>query len=249
MKPYYNHAGITIYHGDCREILPQMPKVGCVITSPPYNMRTRIRNGKYVEREQASHFSKKYSDYSDAMPIAEYFEFQSDVLSKCLQCSPLLFFNIQIVTGCKEAWFKLIGKYAEHIKDVVVWDKGSGQPAMHESVINRSYELILVFETPPAAGRAFAKSYFKRGDMQDVWRLGRGGKGKYKSHTATFPISIPSQIITGWTVPEDLVLDCHAGTGTTLVAAKELRRKAIGIEIEEKYCEIAAKRLAQEVLF
>jgi len=248
MKPYYQDDYCTIYHGDCREILPSLPKADLVLTSPPYNMRTRISKGKYIEREKTDHFSKKYSEFHDAMPIADYYEFHGKIIETLLRTSPIVFINIQIVTGSKEAWFRLMGRYSLYIKDIIVWDKGEGQPAMHRSVINRSYELILVLESNASAGRAFTKSYFKRGEMADVWRIGRGGNGDSDGHAALFPETLASKVIVNWTKIGDTVLDPFCGTGTTLRAAKDHQRKAIGIEICEAYCEIAAKRMQQEVL-
>lgn len=249
MKPYYEHAGITIFHGDCREILPTLPPVDFTFTSPPYNMRTRIRNGQYTERERSEHFSKKYAHFHDAMPIDEYTSFHGAVIGMVLERSPVAFYNIQIVTGSKEAWFKLIGIYRLNLKDLFVWDKGDGQPAMHDAVVNRATELILAFETPPTAGRAFSNSQFPRGTMSDIWRCGRGGRQNGSGHGATFNQSIPAKAIQGWSKVGDIVLDPFAGLGTTLIAAKQLGRRAIGVELEEEYCEIAAKRLSQECLF
>ena len=247
MKPYYQDTYVTIYHGDCRNILSQLEPVGLILTSPPYNMRLRIRNGEYTEREWAEHFSKKYSDFHDAYPIEEYYQIHKTVIEQCLKLSPLLFYNIQIVTGSKEAWFRLIGEFSRYLKDIIVWDKGEGQPAMHPAVINRSYELILIFEANATAGRAFSQYCFNRGEMPDIWRLGRGGKGNTDGHSATFPSSLVSRIIIGWGRINDIILDPFMGSGTTLRVAKDLGRQTIGIEIEEKYCEIAAKRMAQEV--
>jgi site-specific DNA-methyltransferase (adenine-specific) len=248
IKPYYEQDGITIYHGDCREILPHLPKVDLVLTSPPYNMRTRIRNGEYTEKEKGIHFSKKYDFFHDAYPVDEYYEIHKQIISKLLNIATTSFYNIQIVTGSKEAWFRIIGEYYKNIKDIIVWDKGEGQPAMHSDVLNRGYELIIIFESHATAGRAFTKSYFKRGEMPDIWRYGRGGKGENKEHSAIFNIKVPSRAISGWSQDNDTILDPFMGSGTTLVAAKQLHRKAIGIEIEEKYCEIAVSRLQQGVL-
>ena len=248
MEPYYQDNFATIYHGDCLDLLPQMPKVDLVLTSPPYNMRTRIRDGQYTEREKSEHFSKKYSEFCDALPIAKYYDFHKAAIKGFLDISQLVFLVIQIVTGSKEAWFKLIGDFNKNIKDVIVWDKGNGQPAMHRAVINRSYELILILESTQSGGRAFTKSCFARGSMPDTWRFGRGGNGDIEGHLAVFPLDVPATIINGWTNQTDTILDPFLGSGTTLVAAKQLNRKAIGIEIEEKYCEIAAQRLSQEVL-
>lgn len=67
-------------------------------------------------------------------------------------------------------------------------------------------------------------------------------------HPAVFPVELPKKIIEIFTQSNKLILDPFMGSGTTLRAAKDLNRKAIGIEIEEKYCEIAVQRLKQEVL-
>jgi len=248
MKPYYEHGGITIYHGDCRDILPSLPKVDLVLTSPPYNMRTRVRNGEYTTREIGEHFSKKYKYFHDAYPIDEYYSIHKQTIEQLLEVSQILFINIQLVTGSKEAWFRLIGNFHKNIKDMVIWDKGYGQPAMHDSVLNRASELILILEQNASAGRAFKKSYFDRGTMPDIWRDGRGGKGQNSGHSAVFPLKVAGRVLDGWSLKDNTILDPFMGSGTTLVAAKDLGRKAIGIEIEEKYCEIAVQRLSQEVL-
>ena len=249
MKPYYQEPNITIYNGDCLEVMNGMEQVDCVITSPPYNMRTRIRNGEYTQREKSEHFSKKYTEFDDGLPIKEYCNFHKSIINKMLLISPMVFLNIQIVTGSKEVWFALIGEFNKHIKDIIIWDKGTGQPAMHNSVINRGYEMILILEAPVSAGRAFKSSYFKRGTMPDVWRLGRGGNGKAKGHGAVFPKKLVYKILENWTRPGATILDPFLGSGTTARACKDLGRKCIGIEISKEYVDIAIKRLGQEVLF
>jgi site-specific DNA-methyltransferase (adenine-specific) len=241
---------VQLILGDCLEIMKTIPSgsVDAVITSPPYNMRTRIRNGQYTEREKGEHFSKKYSNFDDAMPIEEYYSFHKSVIQEVLRISPLAFINIQIVTGSKEAWFRLMGDFSREIKDVIVWDKGEGQPAMHPSVINRGYELILAMESSAAPGRAFGKSYFPRGTMPDIWRMGRGGNGDVEGHSAVYPLVLPLKIIYGWALEGDIVLDCFMGSGTTGVACVQTGRNFIGIEIDEGYFKIAEKRIAEAQL-
>lgn len=229
--------------GDCLEVMKGWPDncIPLTVTSPPYNMRTRIRNGEYTEREQTSHFSKKYKYFDDALSIQQYFDFHYVVIGELLRISQSVFINIQIVTGSKEAWFRLIGEYAENIKDVIVWDKGWGQPAMHGSVINRGTELIIAMESDAVAGRAFNRSYFGRGKMSDIWRV--HGRENFPDHGACFPVEVPVRVIEGWSQDQNLILDPFCGSGTTCVAAKMLGRRYIGIDISEEYCNIARQRL------
>ena len=236
-----------VIHGDCLEVMPTLPDMvaGLVLTSPPYNMRTRIRNGQYTKKEKSDNFSKKYSAFGDDLPIDEYYKFHKKVISECLRIAPVSFINIQLVTGSKEAWFQLIGDFAKSIKDIIVWDKGSGQPAMHGAVLNRGYELILILESPATAGRAFAKSYFERGTMPDIWRLGRGGNGGAKGHGAVFPVSLAEKVITNWSRSDETILDPFAGTGTTAIACLNTNRDYILIEKEKEYIDIINKRIAE----
>ena len=84
--------------------------------------------------------------------------------------------------------------------------------------------------------------------MSDVWRIGRGNHGQVDGHNATFPLDLAGKAIMGWSKEGDIVLDPFLGSGTTAVAAKQLKRKYIGIELSEEYCEIAKQRLRQEIL-
>ena len=88
-----------------------------------------------------------------------------NILSELLRVSKVVCYVIQIVTGSKEAFFKIIGDFSEDIKDIIIWDKGSGQPAMHEKILNSSYELILVLEDDKNNGRLINNAQFKRGTM------------------------------------------------------------------------------------
>jgi len=240
-KFYYSTKLGKLYHGDCLEIMPELEPVDLVVTSPPYNMRTRICNGEYTTRENSEHFSKKYKHFDDALSIDKYYNFHNLVLTEMLRLSPIVFWNIQIVTGSKEAIFKLIGNFNKEIKDIIVWDKGFGQPAMHEGVLNRASELILILERNATAGRQFNKSYFGRGTMQDIWRLGKGKS--LKENKACFPVNLVMKILEGWTSTDAVILDPFLGSGTTAIACERLHRRWIGIEIGEEYCEIAAKRI------
>jgi len=232
--------------GDCLELINNIGKLDLVFTSPPYNMRTRIRNGKYTTREKSEHFSKKYKYFDDALSIDEYYSFHKEVLEKLLTKSKIVIYNIQIVTGSKEAWFKLIGYFHKYIKDIIIWDKGNGQPAMHNNVLNRCYELLLILEKDEKAGRVIQNSVFKRGELDDIWRIKRA-KNLTDKHTAIFPIELAEKVINSFSKKGDIILDCFIGSGTTAIACIKTNRNFIGIELSSEYCKIANERIQKEL--
>ena len=94
----------TLKQGDCLELMKELKdeSVDLVFTSPPYNMRTRIRDGEYTTREKSEHFSKKYTYFDDALSIEDYYGFHKEVITLLLKKSKIVIYNIQIVTGSKE---------------------------------------------------------------------------------------------------------------------------------------------------
>ena len=241
VTPTYN----TIYNENCLNTLKRIEtdSVDLVITSPPYNMNLRIRNGEYTSRQIVKEFSTKYENFDDNLPIEKYYEFHSQVLKELLRVSDLIFYNIQIVTGSKRAIFKIIGDFADNLKDIIVWDKGYGQPAMQEQVLNRRTELLLVFEKDYPISRQFRKrGKFERGELDDVWVIPRVKKS-HKIHKAVFPNELVRKILINFSEPGDLIYDPFMGSGTTAVVAKQMNRNFLGSEIDEQYIEIANERL------
>ena len=235
-----------IYREDCLSTLKKIKdnSIDIVVTSPPYNMNLRIRNGKYCSRQIVKEISTKYTEFSDNLPIDEYNQFHTNVLRELLRVSDLIFYNIQIVTGSKRSIFKMIGEFSEYLKEIIVWDKGNGQPAMQQQVLNRRTELILVFEKDYPISRQFRKrGNFKRGTLDDLWLIKRGKKVGGENHGAVFPIELVSTILENFSKEGDVVYDPSMGTGTTAVVAKQLKRKFIGSEISKKYIDIAEERL------
>jgi site-specific DNA-methyltransferase (adenine-specific)/modification methylase len=233
-----------IYNENCLETMFKMPNkfVDLVVTSPPYNMRTRVRNGQYTTREKSDHFSKKYKYFDDALPINDFYEFHKNVLIELLRVSKIVCYNFQIVTGSKEAFFKIIGEFNKYIKDIIIWDKGNGQPAMHEMVLNSCYEMILILEDDKKAGRAIQNAKFKRGEMNNILRIGKGKKIS-DVHGAIFPEKLPFILINAFTKKDDLIYDPFMGSGTTALVAKKLSRNYIGSEITKEYCKISENRI------
>lgn len=238
----------TIYQEDCLSTLKKMKddSVDLVVTSPPYNMNLRIRKGKYCSRQIVKEISTKYTEFSDNLPIDEYNKLHTEVLRELLRVADLIFYNIQIVTGSKRSIFKMIGEFSDNLKEIIVWDKGNGQPAMQNQVLNRRTELILVFEKDYPISRQFRnRGQFKRGTLDDLWLIKRGNSRTAggENHGAVFPEELVSIILENFSEEGDVVFDPFMGTGTTAVVAKRLKRKFIGSEISQKYIDIANERL------
>ena len=237
-----------IYNESCLVTLKRIKdnSIDTVITSPPYNMNLRIRNGKYCSRQIVKELTTKYDNFTDNLDIDEYNKFHSQVLSELLRVSKLVFYNIQLLTGNKRSVFKMIGDYSDYLKDIIVWDKGHAEPAIQQQVLNRQTELILVFEKDYPISRQFRSSTFKRGSLKDIWQIARNrnnGKKKDKSHGATFPEKLVATILENFSKKGDKVYDPFLGTGTTAVVAKKMKRKFIGSEILKDYYKIAKRKL------
>ena len=234
-----------IYNEDCLKTLKKMKddSVDVVITSPPYNMNLRISNGRYHSRQIVKEISTKYTEFDDNLPIEDYFNFHMKVMQELIRVSDLVFYNISIVTGSKRSVFRMIGELNEYLKDIIIWDKGYGQPSIQKQVLNRRTELILVFEKDYPVSRQFRKKgKFERGRLDDIWEISREQSGK-ESHQAVFPQKLVQTILENFSEEGDIIYDPFIGTGTTALTAKKMNRKYVGSEISKKYVKIANDRL------
>lgn len=236
----------TLILGNCIEELKLIEEnsVDLVFTSPPYNMNLRVRDGKYCSRQLVKELSTKYENYDDNLSMEEYYYFITNIIDDLLRvCKGYIFFNVQILTGNKVALYKAIGKYAEQIKEFIIWDKVNAQPAIGDGVLNSQFEVILVLSKNNAMTRQFDKCNFKRGTLSNVWKQKRE-KSDNKNHGAVFPLEIAELIVDNFSEVGDVVLDPFLGTGTTGVASKLTGRNFIGIEIDEEYFNKAKGRIS-----
>ena len=220
MKPYYDHAGITIYHGDCREILPGLCAADHVICDPPYDEKTH-KGARYGLRETSSEIEFDPIDPAKVAPM---------LISAC---------SSWVVAFCA---LEMFGAYRDAAGDHWVragfWRRTNGVPQFTGDRPGQPGEGIAIMH---AGGK---KSWNGHG-RHDFWEFPIVSGGP---HPTTKPLPLMASLVSDFTQPGQTILDPFMGSGTTLRAAKDLGRKAIGIEIEERYCEIAARRLAQEVL-
>jgi site-specific DNA-methyltransferase (adenine-specific)/modification methylase len=213
------------------------------ITSPPYNMNTRVRNGEFCSRQIVQELSTKYQNYDDNLMPEEYFQWQKSVIIEMLRVSKTVFYNIQQVTGNKQALYRLMGFFYENIKDVIIWDKLTGEPAIGAGVLNSCWEYILILSND-AITRSFDCARFQRGALDNIWRIPKS-KGVVENHKASFPIDIPKTILKNFCLSGP-VLDPFLGMGTTAIACHQMGYDLTGSELDKDYFQAMQQRIKQE---
>ena len=235
---------VKLFNDDCLNVLSDMEtdSVDLVVTSPPYNMKLRVRDGKYVQREKTNTITKKYEEFEDNLSMEDYQKFQHDVIAELVRVGKVVFYNVQFLSGNKLALFRTIGEWASYIKEIIVWDKVNGQPAVHHGCLNSRYEIIIVFDKYNAINRMFDIANFERGTMDNVWSIKRDKKHT-DTHGAAFPMELASRIVENFSNEGDVVMDPFLGTGTAGVASVLAGRDFIGVELSKSYFDIATKRI------
>jgi DNA modification methylase len=207
-RPFYEDSAVTIYHGDCREILPHV-QADVLVTDPPYGIAYKPAGG-----EGALYARNKMAPViGDSIP-----------------------FDPRWLLG----WDRLVLFGANHFAHLLppsatwfVWDKREGYKE------DWFADCEMAWSNTGGPARLF----------RHYWMGGITASERYsKLHPTQKPVALMRWVINRVTKPGETIADPYCGSGPILVAAKDLGRKAIGIEIEERYCEIAARRCAQEVL-
>ncbi len=236
-------SSFEIYNQDCLDFLLQTEsRFDIVVTSPPYNMNLRINKGKYTKRQIVKEFSTKYKGFDDALPIKDFYQLHKEIISLMLEKTDLIFYNIAIVTGSKRAFFKIIGYFADYIKDIIVWNKQHAQPAMSKGVLNRQTELIIVFDKNNAISRLFEHCNFERGTLSDCWDIKRESSS-YKGNSATFPKKLTDHILKNFAQKNSFVFDPFMGTGTTALSCYDYDCNFVGVERDTNTFQHAQKRI------
>ncbi len=210
VKPYFEDEAVQIYLGDCREILPSLPRVDLVLTDPPYGID--YQSARRIERQR-----KEKIQGNNEFPLWIFNELQP---------------RVALFVWCRWDVLGLLPKP----KSFIVWDKGNHSMGDLEHEYGRQWKGIAFYPGP------FHKFTKRPVDIIQCKRV----PPEQMLHPNEKPVGIIKPLILAH--PAETILDPFMGSGTTLRAAKDLGRKAIGIEIEEKYCEIAAKRMSQGVL-
>ena len=220
IKPYYEENGIVIYHGDCRDILPDIEPVDLVLTDPPYGI------------------AYKHSGKGSAVAgrsIMSTVRHSEKVTNDDIPFDPRPFLNYpEVIMWGANNYCHLL---PERTGQWLVWDKADGRYN-----VDSFGDFEIGWHNKGKAGRLFRYAW------KGVYCVKAGESNGRRFHPTMKPQGLMKWCILTIAKSNGTILDPFMGSGTTLVAAKQLGRKAIGIEIEEKYCEIAVKRLAQGVL-
>lgn len=211
IKPYYQDDYVTLYHGDCRDILPHLEPVDLVLTDPPYGIGEAAGANKSRNKMAVA---KDYGDDDwDNEPIPQ------DLINQLINQPAVIFGGNYYAMPPSSCW--------------LVWDK---------HITGDFADCELAWTNLPGAVRKI--DYLWNGCMKK--------RPEQRWHPTQKPLDVMKWCITQAdtklkkTIAS--ILDPFAGAGTTLRAAKDMNRKSIGIEREQKYCDVIVKRLRQEVL-
>lgn len=219
MRPYYERGGVTIYHGRCEDVLPGVD---------PSNVGLLLTDPPYgiaVNTSFADAGRQSRNNYSPVHGDNAAFD-----PSHLLRYAPAVLFGANY--------------YADKLPASggwIVWDRLDGLWSdKREQGFNDQSDAELAWTTRPGAVRTYRQRWIG---------FQRGSETGTAMHPTQKPVGMMRWIIEGWTKPGDLVLDPYMGSGPVAQACHETGRRYIGVEVEERYCAAAVRRLAQGNLF
>jgi site-specific DNA-methyltransferase (adenine-specific) len=222
VKPYYEHAGITIYNADCRDVLPALGTFDLALTDPPYGVAAKTTNA--ASKRGHRPYDRRCRAV-DLPPVAgDDAPFDPALVLERARCA--------ILWGANN--------YASRLPDSpcwLAWDRKTARGADSDitdvelaAVIGHRFKTVRIFR------------HMWAGFQRD------SEVGDRVLHPTQKPVALMSWCL-GFFPEAQTVIDPYMGSGPVARACKDAGKRYVGIELEERYCEIAVKRLAQEVLF
>ncbi len=258
MKPYYEQNGITLYCGKAEEVMPTLePTFDLVFTSPPYNLGVTT-GGVFPDKKRVGHYSADsrlgkrggmgkwqgaalangYDGHDDAMPPAEYAEWQRSILRQCWSLltdkGAIYYQHKPRVQDC-ELLLPLEFNPGLPLRQIIIWARAGGINFAPTHYVP-THEWIVVLAKPDFRLKSKGAS-----GVGDVWYV---PQVLNNWHPAAFPVELPATALE--TTGAARVLDPFCGSGTTLRAAKDAGVEAVGIEKSEDYCAKIVERLEPE---
>ena len=240
MTPYYADDHVTLYHGDAFDILPTLSGIGAVVTDPPYSSGGAFRGDranttveKYVRTDTLAYRPDFAGDNRDQRSFLAWATLwlnaaRNASVPGAVLASFIDWRQLPVLTDAVQAggWtWRNLGTW---------WKPGI---RMQKGRFSSSAEYVVYATNGPNDGDG-------QTSPQNVYRAAPDDD---REHIAQKPLEVMRWVL-GLARPGAIVLDPFMGSGSTLAAAKSLGMKAIGIEVDERYCEVAARRLSQEVL-
>lgn len=239
MTPYYQDAAVTLVLGDCLDVMSDLPPVDHVITDPPYALVV-VNSSKGAPRGSIGAQERRdlgYAGVTDDQRIAA-----GAHIGRLAQRWALVFCDAESLTSWRMA---LEAGGMKHAR-MGAWVSPACTPQFTGDRPGTGWEACEIAHASNGRWR------WNGGGQPAVWVFNRPINGTLErlqaSHPTPKPLALLDTIVQQFTDPGDVILDPFAGSGTTLIAAKRLGRRAIGIEANEQYAETIARRLSQGAL-
>ena len=236
-RPDYQRDGISLYLGDCMEILPDLEGIDITVTSPPYNTLPdkHTPSGLHADRKSGVNkwIEKAAKGYADQMPELDYQAWIQAVVTACAkQSQGLVWINHKVRYRDGEGVHPL-RFISQPFWCEVIWDRG-GSMALNCKKFAPSHEALWAFGRP---------HYWndQQNTLMSVWKIS-ADSGK-DEHPCAYPIEIARRPIAASCPPGGLVFDPFTGSGTTAVASIQSACRFVGTEKDERYFAIAVNRI------
>lgn len=221
MRPYYSNSAVTLYHADCRDV-DDLPTVDLVITDPPYGVNWESGRGKLFGKIAGDDGTTTITDFLAVAlkPLRR---------GRHVYCFGAKGFDGLPISGETE----------------LIWDKEIISLGNLECPWGTAHEVIRfgVYNLSASDRARGGGNLAARMRKSSVLRCQRMHSEQVTKHPTEKPVRLLRELVESSSMLDEVVYDPYAGSGSTLVAAATEGRRAIGIEIEERYCEIAAERL------
>lgn len=207
-----------IIHSDCFPVLTEMldKSVDYTLTSPPYN---RKRNDKYTYFEDTE---------------KDWLGFNIKAIKELMRVTKNhVFYNLQCNYYNRQDFYKIIGFFNDKIVEIIVWQKSNPLPASGKAITNAVEYILVLGDKPLKSNYTYTKNIITTSVHSSM----------PKEHKAVMKPELAEWLIDKFTQPNDVILDCFFGIGTTGVACEKLGREYIGIEMQKEYYDMADKAL------
>lgn len=212
----------------------QSQSVDVVFTSPPYNDSGTTE----LDKEKKRHMKYENFEFRE-----DWFDWQCECIDEMVRvCQRMVLYNIQALLSNKADVYRMIGKYADTIHQILIWYKPNAQPQSYPNRIGNSYEMVFILKGKQFKNLEVASEHYNNVIVKNI-----SANHVYSDqHRALMSEPFCDEIIREFTKPGETILDPFMGLATTGISCYRQGRNFIGIEIHEPYFNIAKERLEAE---